>query len=444
MKSTSSKAKAARAAALRMANLPTGVKDGALRLAASEILENQEKVLEANSEDVEYAERLRRRGKLSKAFVERLKLDESKLMNIVTMLESLVELEDPIGKTLYAAKLDNSLDLYKVSCPIGVIGAIFESRPDVLPQISGLCLKSGNAVILKGGREAERSNRALFDLMRDSTEGAGVPEGWIQLIEGRREVRELLGLEEHVDLLVPRGSKGFIKYVQAHTSIPVLGHAEGICHVYVDERADLEKALNVCYDAKVQYPAVCNAAETLLVHRSVAPGFLPRLADRYAGAGVEIRGCERTREIIRAKRATEADWRTEYLDLMISIKIVGSVDEAIEHINRYGSKHTDSIITEDPRTAIKFLEGVDSSSVMWNASTRFSDGYRYGLGAEVGISTGKIHARGPVGLEGLTISKYYLLGNGHVVSTYSGPSAKRFLHEPLEKKWRDVSLALGG
>jgi len=444
MKEVLLKAKAARAAALQLANVPTEVKNTALHRAASAILENRELVLSANAKDVELAERLRRKGRLSKAFVERLKLNEHKLKDIARMVESVAKLEDPIGRTLYSMELDENLELYRVSCPIGVVGAIFEARPDVLPQISSLCLKSGNAVILKGGKEAKHSNEALFKLMREATEGAGIPKGWIQLIEARGEVRELLKLEEHIDLLVPRGSKEFIKYIQANTRIPVLGHSEGICHIYVDEHADLKKALDICYDAKVQYPAVCNAVETLLVHRAIAPKFLPALAERYASAGVEIRGCERARKIINAKKATEKDWRTEYLDLIISIKIVDDIDEAIDHINTYGSKHTDSIVTEDRRAALKFLEGVDSSSVMLNTSTRFSDGYRYGLGAEVGISTGKIHARGPVGLEGLTSSKYYLLGDGQVVAAYLGPSAKRFTHRPLQKRWHDVAREFGG
>jgi len=302
---------------------------------------------------------------------------------------------------------------------------------------------SGNAVILKGGREAKRSNETFFELVRSATEQAGIPHGWIQLIEARREVQELLKLDEFIDLLVPRGSKEFVKYIQANTSIPVLGHAEGVCHIYVDKEADLEKALNVCYDSKVQYPAVCNTVETLLVHREIAERFLPSLARRYNEAGVEIRGCERTRKILRGiKNATEKDWKTEYLDLIISIKIVDSVDEAINHINTYGSKHTDAIITKNGRTALKFLTGVDSSSVMLNASTRFSDGYRYGLGAEVGISTGKIHARGPVGLDGLTTSKYYLLGEGQTVATYLGPTAKQFIHRRLSKRWSDIARIL--
>ena len=442
MKELLLKAKAARAAALRMASLKTEVKNTALHKAASAILKNRKSILEANAKDVSLAERLQKRGKISKALVQRLKLDESKLRDISAMIESVAKLEDPINKTFHATELDEGLELYKVSCPIGVVGAIFEARPDVLPQIASLCLKSSNGVILKGGREAKRSNEVFFKLIRDSTERAGIPKGWIQLIEARREVRELLKLEECIDLLVPRGSKRFIQYIQANTRIPVLGHAEGVCHIYVDEHTDLGKALNICHDAKVQYPAVCNAVETLLIHQAIARDFLPALAERYASAGVEIRGCDRTRKIVRAKRATEADWRTEYLDLIISIKIVGSVKEAIEHINAYGSKHTDAIVTEDGKTAIKFLQGVDSSSVMWNASTRFSDGYRYGLGAEVGISTGKLHARGPVGLEGLTTSKYYLLGSGQVVATYLGPSAKRFTHKPLEKRWREIARAL--
>lgn len=433
----------ARRAALKLANLSSEVKNAALLKMASALSENQGPVLEANAKDVEFAERLREKGKLSKALVERLKLSEDKLRDLVRMIESVAKLDDPVGKTLYAMELDRGFKLFKVSCPIGVIGAIFEARPDVLPQISALCLKSGNAVILKGGREAKFSNQILFEVIRDSTEGSGVPSGWVQLIEARREVKELLKLDEYIDLLVPRGGKNFIRYIQENTRIPVLGHAEGICHIYVDEHADIEKALNVCYDAKVQYPATCNAVETLLVHRNVAERFLPQLAERYWRAGVEIRGCERTRKILSGiKRATEKDWRTEYLDLVISIKIVDSVEEAIDHVNTYGSRHTDAIVTSDGKAALKFLRGVDSSSVMLNASTRFSDGYRYGLGAEVGISTGKLHARGPVGLDGLTTSKFYLIGDGHTVATYLGPGARQFTHRPLSESWDDVVRTL--
>lgn len=438
-----SKAVVARTASLKLTNISTKTKNAALLKIASAISEHKKALLKANVEDVENAERLLMQGKLSKAFVQRLKLSYHKLRDVAEMLRSVARLEDPVGKTLYAMELDRGMELYKVSCPIGVIGAIFEARPDILPQLSALCLKSGNAVILKGGKEARHSNEAFFELIHTTTERAGIPRGWIQLIEARREVRELLKLDEHIDLLVPRGSKGFVKYIQSNTSIPVLGHAEGVCHIYVDAGADLRKALGICYDAKVQYPAVCNAVETLLVHRAVAKRFLPRLAERYKEALVEIRGCERTRKILRGVgRATEKDWRTEYLDLIISVKIVDSVDEAINHINTYGSKHTDAIITKNRKTALKFLTGVDSSSVMLNASTRFSDGYRYGLGAEVGIATGKIHARGPVGLEGLTTSKYYLLGSGQVVATYLGLTAKPFTHRSLKKRWDDVARNL--
>jgi len=431
-----SKSVAARRASLKLANISTEAKNKALLKIASVISEHKKTLLKANAEDVEDAERLLAQGKLSKAFVQRLKLSDHKLQDVVEMVRSVARLEDPVGKTLYAMELDRGLELYKVSCPIGVIGAIFEARPDVLPQLSALCLKSGNAVILKGGKEAKRSNEAFFELIHGAAGRTGIPHGWIQLIEARREVRELLKLDEHIDLLVPRGSKEFVKYIQANTRIPVLGHAEGVCHIYVDSKADLKQAIDICYDAKVQYPAVCNAVETLLVHRAAAGYFLPRIAGRYQEAGVEIRGCERARKILRGiKKATKKDWRTEYLDLIISIKIVDSVEEAVDHINTYGSKHTDAIITRDRGSALRFLTGVDSSSVMLNASTRFSDGYRYGLGAEVGISTGKIHARGPVGLSGLTTAKYILVGHGHIVAEYLGPRAKRFTHKAIKRAW---------
>jgi len=437
------KAMAARKASLRLANITTKAKNTALMKIASAISKNKEGLLKANAKDVKAAERILKAGELSNAFVQRLKLSDHKLRNLAEMVRSVAKLKDPVGSTLYAMELDRGLELYKVSCPIGVVGAIFEARPDVLPQISALCLKSGNAVVLKGGREAKYSNEAFFELIREVSEQAGIPGGWIQLIEARREVRELLGMDEYLDLLLPRGSKQFVRYIQENTRIPVLGHAEGVCHIYVDEHADLKQAVEVSYDAKVQYPAVCNAVETLLVHRAIASRFLPEIAKRYREAGVEIRGCERTHRILPdIKRATERDWRTEYLDLIISIKIVDGIEEAIDHINTYGSKHTDAIITRDGKAALRFMTGVDSSSVMLNASTRFSDGYRYGLGAEVGISTGKVHARGPVGLEGLTTSKFYLLGGGHVVASYLGPSAKPFTHRPLPKRWSDIARDL--
>lgn len=437
------KAMAAREASLKLANVTTKTKNTALLRVASAILKNRRALLKANARDVESVNRLLKGGRASKAFAQRLKLTDGKLREVAKMVRAVAELEDPVGKTLYAMELDRGLDLYKVSCSIGVVGAIFEARPDVLPQISSLCLKSGNAVILKGGKEARLTNEKFLYLIREATERTGIPRGWIQLIEARRDVRELLGLDGLVDLLVPRGSKKLVKYIQNNTRIPVLGHTEGICHIYVDARADLKKALEICYDAKVQYPGVCNAVETLLVHRAIAKCFLPRLAERYRRAGVEIRGDERTRKILPGvKRAMEKDWQTEYLDLIISIKVVNSLQEAVAHVNTYGSKHTDAIVTRDRHAALGFLKSVDSSSVMLNASTRFSDGYRYGLGAEVGISTGKIHARGPMGLEGLTSSKFYLLGNGQIVAEYLGPKAKPFTHRALHKRWSDIERAL--
>jgi glutamate-5-semialdehyde dehydrogenase len=349
------------------------------------------------------------------------------------MVESVAEQQDPLGETLEARKLDADLELYKVSVPIGVVGTIFESRPDALVQIAALALKSGNAVILKGGSEASESNRTLYEIIREAT--AELPDGWVQLIEAHEEVDRLLEMDEQVDLLMPRGSSEFVSYIQDNTQIPVLGHTEGVCHVYVDEAADLEQAEAIAFDAKVQYPAVCNAVETLLVDRRVAETFLPPMVERYEAADVELRGDEATREIVDVGEATDDDWDSEYGDLELSIKIVSDVYEAVEHINAHGSKHTESIVTEDAETAETFMTGIDAASVFHNASTRFADGYRYGLGAEVGISTGKIHARGPVGLAGLTTYKYYLEGDGQLVATYAGEDATPFSHESLDGEW---------
>ena len=433
------KAKAAREAALRLAKTPLKVRNRALLRVAKAVEQSEDQLLRANAKDMREGERMVERGELTAATLQRLKLSPSKVRAVAEMVRSVARLPDPLGKTVYAMEMDKGLEVYKVTCPIGVIGTVFEARPDVLPQIASLCLKSGNAVIMKGGREAVHSNRAFFELIKRETEAVGIPRGWIQLIEAREEVRELLKLDQYVDLLIPRGSKAFIQYVQANTRIPVLGHAEGICHVYVDEHADLSKAVSICYDAKVQYPAVCNAVETILVHSKLADRFLSKLGDLYRQAGVEIRGCPRARRILPwAKPATEEDWRTEYLDLVVSVRVVNSLQEAVDHINRYGSGHTDAIVTESKKAALEFVEGVDSSSVMVNASTRFSDGYRYGLGAEVGISTTKIHARGPGGLEGLTTTKYVVVGRGHVVADYVGERAKRFTHRPLRREWREA------
>ncbi len=440
------KAKKAKSAALKLANAATDDRNKALLGIADLLDTGRGRILAANAKDVEVASGLTKEGKLSKSLVERLKLDNSKIDEIIKSVRDVAKSEDPVGKTLSAIELDTDLELFQVSYPIGVIGAIFESRPDVLVQISSLCLKTGNAVMLKGGSEARNSNEALFDVVSKASSGGNViPEGWIQLLETREEVSEMLKLNEYIDLLVPRGSEQFVKYIQDNTSIMVLGHSEGVCHVYVDRDAELDMAEDICYDAKVQYPAVCNAVETLLVDSAIASEFLPRMIDRYQKAGVEVRGCSKTLEFLtdfkdrykyeigQIKHASEADWHTEYNDLIISIKVVGGTDEAIEHINHYGSAHTDAIVTANKETALKFMRFVDSSSVMHNASTRFSDGFRYGKGAEVGISTNKVHARGPVGLEGLVIYKYLIVGKGHVVAQYTGSNAKEFTHKHLSK-----------
>ncbi|MGB2842185.1 MAG: glutamate-5-semialdehyde dehydrogenase [Halobacteriota archaeon] len=434
------KAKIAKEAALKLANATAEEKNKALLRIADLLDTSRTQILAANEKDVEDASSLTKGGELSKALLERLKLDDSKIDEIIKSVKDVAKLEDPVGKTLSAIELDKDLELFQVSCPIGVIGAIFESRPDVLVQISSLCLKTGNAVMLKGGSEARNSNEALFDVVSEASasKDEGIPEGWVQLLETREDVTAMLKLNDYIDLLVPRGSEQFVKYIQNNSSIMVLGHSEGVCHVYVDRDADLDMALDICYDAKVQYPAVCNAAETLLVDSAIASEFLPRMAERYLKAGVELRGCSKTMQFLEGKtaikQASEEDWHTEYNDLIISSKVVDGVGEAIEHINHYGSGHTDAIVTGNKKTALKFLQFVDSSSVMHNASTRFSDGFRYGKGAEVGISTYKVHARGPVGLEGLIIYKYLLVGKGHVVAPYTGSDAKQFTHKLLAIK----------
>ncbi len=385
-------------------------------------------IIAANQKDLRIAEK----NKLASPLLKRLKFDEGKIADVCAGIESLIKLDDPVGKTLAATELDEGLNLYKVSCPIGVIGVVFESRPDALVQISTLCLKSGNAVLLKGGSEAANTNKILAKVIADATAKAGIPVGWIQLLETRQDVAEMLKMDEDIDLVIPRGSNEFVRYIMNHTNIPVLGHAEGICHVYVDGAADIDMAVKIAVDSKCQYVAVCNATETLLVDSKIAKEFLPKVKAAFDAKNVELRGCKKTRSIIKVKPATEKDWSTEYLDYILSIKVVDGVDEAIEHINHYGSHHTDAIVTQDKATAERFLDLVDSAGVFWNCSTRFSDGYRYGLGAEVGISTTKIHARGPVGLEGLLIYKWKLLGSGQIVADYA-EGKKKFTHKKLNQ-----------
>ena len=420
-------------AALDLANRSDEARSAALHAIADRIDDAHDRILAANERDVEAAEELLEAGEYSQALVDRLALSPTKLETITEMVHSVAAQDDPLGQTLAARRLDEGLTLFKRSVPLGVVGSIFESRPDALVQIASLCLKSGNAVILKGGSEALHSNRVLYECIVEAT--ADLPDGWAQLIEARADVDVVLEMDDAIDLVMPRGSNEFVRYIQEHTRIPVLGHADGICHVYVDRAADLAMAEEIAFDAKVQYPAVCNAVETVLVHEAVAEEFVPAMAERYAGADVEIRGDARARELASMERATEADWTTEYGDLVVAMRIVDDLDSAIGHVTTYGSKHTDAIVTADEDRAARFMAGLDSASVMHNASTRFSDGYRYGLGAEVGISTGKIHARGPVGLEGLTTYQWFLEGDGHLVDTYAGEDPRPFVHEDVEESW---------
>ena len=422
-------AAAAGSASIQLAVARTDVKNNALAEIGKALKQHSAEIVSANKEDLVTAEKNNLAGPLLK----RLKFDEGKIADVCAGIDSLIKIDDPVGKTITATELDKGLELYKVSCPIGVIGVVFESRPDALVQISTLCLKSGNAVLLKGGSEAAKTNRILAETISEASEKAGLPKGWIQLLETRQDVAQMLALDEYIDLVIPRGSNEFVRYIMNNTNIPVLGHADGICHVYIDSDADLDMAVNITVDSKCQYVAVCNAAETLLVDNKIAEKFLPKVKTALEEKGVQLRGCEKTVSIIDVKPAVEEDWSTEYLDYILSIKIVDGLEKAIEHINHYGSGHTDSIVTADKNKADSFMALVDSANVLWNCSTRFTDGFRYGLGAEVGISTNKIHARGPVGLEGLVIYKWKLLGTGQVVADYVGSDAKKkFTHKSLE------------
>jgi glutamate-5-semialdehyde dehydrogenase len=427
----------ARGASLQLAQLPSKTKNRALNKASALILEHKEELLSANKKDIEKAAAQLEKGALAKPLFDRLKLDDSKIKDISKMVASVADLTDPVGRTLYSTKMDNGLDLFKVTVPFGVIVSIFEARPDALPQIVSLCIKSGNSVILKGGSEANESNRAMFMILNAAFIEEGLPEGCLQLIEEREAVNALLKMDGIVDLIIPRGSNEFVRFIQENTRIPVLGHSAGICHIFVDSKVDHDMAVSICNDARVQYPAACNSMKILLVDSKVAKSLLPLIARQLIQSGVKIKGCSKTMAVLKsngidATPADEKDWSTEYLDLTLPVKILDGVREAIAHINRYGSKHTDSIITDDDAAAKMFVRMVDSSTVIRNASTRFSDGYRYGLGAEVGISTNKVHARGPVGLEGLVTTKYILLGSGQRVADYVGKNAKPFLHNKVD------------
>lgn len=425
----------AKAASAQLARLTTEAKNHALTQIARALESHARDILAANRRDLDAARALVEAGEMAESLYRRLKLDQAKLRDMAEGVRQIAALEDPVGAVTYAMELDARLVLTRVNCPIGVVGVIFESRPDALVQITALCFKSGNAVLLKGGREAEQTNRALFEIIQAAAEAAGLPAGAMALFERREDVGELLKAEGAVDLIIPRGSNALVRFVQENTNIPVLGHADGLCHIYVDQTADLEKAFHITIDAKLGYPAACNAVETLLIHRDVARELLPGLVNMLDANGVQVRADDRGRAVLdhpNVADATETDWRTEYCDLILSIKVVDSLDEAIAHINTYGSRHTEAIITEDAAAYERFFAEVDAAGVYWNASTRFADGFRYGFGAEVGISTAKLHPRGPVGLEGLVTYKYKLVGAGHTVIDYSGPNARRFTHRRLD------------
>ena len=440
-------AEAAKLASRSLAPLDEPRRNAALEAMAKALEAASAELFAANAEDLKVAESMSGDEKLSPATLARLKLNEAKLREMVEQVRSVAALPDPLGRTLDAIELDDKdpsagtskqlphpqgLHLKKISVPFGVLAVIFEARPDAVTQIAALAIKSGNAVILKPGREVERTAAALVNVLRGAIASQGLPVDAISLVLGRERVNELLGMHSLVDMVIPRGSKALVEYVQANTRIPVLGHAEGICHIYVDRSVDEELALRVIDDAKTDYPAVCNAVETVLVHREIAADFLPKLAARLHERGVTLHGCEATRELLLEAGFGELsaipDWHTEYGELALSLGIVDSLDQAIDHIHTYGSSHTESILTEDPVAADRFLREVDAAGVFHNVSTRFADGFRYGFGAEVGVSTSKFHARGPVGLDGLTTYKYVLRGHGHIAGDYRGANARAFTH----------------
>ncbi len=417
-----------RASARKLGVLSLEARNSALEAIAQELELATEEIIVANEADLLAAET----EQIAKPLYERLKLGKSKLKAAIEGVRDVIKLPDPVGAIQLKRELDTGLILERITCPLGVLGIIFEARPEALIQITSLAIKSGNGVILKGGKEALNSCQVLIKIIQQALTKTDVDTSAIQLLTTREEIRGLLALDEYVDLIIPRGSNSFVKYVQDNTKIPVLGHADGICHLYLDKSADLDKAISLTLDAKTHYPAACNAIETLLIHQEIASTILPQLATALREKGVELRGDDKTMAIIdNIIPVTEEDWLTEYSDLILSIKIVENGSEAINHINKYGSKHTDGIVTEDIKIAEQFLNQVDAAGVYHNCSTRFADGFRYGFGAEIGISTQQMPPRGPVGLEGLVTYKYKLRGNGHIAASYTGEKAKSFTHKDL-------------
>lgn len=414
-----------KAALLKADSVLLGASDISLRNAAlasiaKAIEAGREAIFEANKKDLEIA----KENNLAQSIFKRLKFGEDKLKSSVEGIESLISLEDPIGKISMDRELDEGLRLIRTSVPIGVIGVIFEARPDALIQISSLCIKSGNCCILKGGSETRNTNKVLFDIIYNAAVEAGLPKGCMAQAEERSEISELLTCDRYVDLLIPRGSNAFVRYIMDNTRIPVMGHADGICHIYVDGKADFDKSIPIIVDAKTQYPAVCNAVETILVDSSISKSFLPLLGQAFKEAGVKVNGTREVAEFIDCNILEDDDFKHEYLDKEVSVKVVNSLEDAVKHINFFGSHHTDCILTEDTASRDRFLSLVDSANVYWNCSTRFADGFRYGFGAEVGISTGKMPPRGPVGLEGLVTYKYKMYGSGQTVADYANGTKK--------------------
>ena len=416
-----------RLAAQGLGVLDLAQRNEALAAIATALEKNKDRIVEANQQDCVAAEK----DGIAAALYARLKLGGSKLDAAIAGIRDLINLADPLGHLQIHRELDDDLTLKRVTCPLGVLGIIFEARPEALIQITSLAIKSGNGVILKGGREAIKSCSVLTEIIKEALADTAVSPDAVTLLTTREEIKTLLSLDEYVDLIIPRGSNSFVQYVQQNTNIPVLGHADGICHLYVDEAAELSKTIPIVVDAKTHYPAACNAIETLLVHEAIAADYLPQIAAALKAKKVTLRGDEATQKIIDVDPVTAEDWRTEYSDLILAIKIIDNLDAAIAHINTYGSKHTDCIVTEDAAAAQKFLNEVNAAGVYHNCSTRFADGFRYGFGAEVGISTQMLPPRGPVGLEGLVTYKYHLVGSGQIAATYTGDDAKPFTHRNL-------------
>ena len=410
--------KNAKESTYKLQSLNAEIKNYALLEIAKNIEKRKNEIFEANNKDLENAKELLNNKKISLSMFNRLKLDDNKMIDIISGIKDVIKLEEPINKILTETELDDNLILKKVSCPIGLIAVIFEARPDVISQISSLCIKSSNAVILKGGSEGENTNKIIFEIINQVlSDIKEFPKNSVNLVFSREDIKNILSMDKYIDLIIPRGSNDLVQYIKANTNIPVLGHADGICHLYIDESANIENALKICLDSKAQYPSACNSVETILINKNIANEFLKKLYSLFKENEIKINGDEEIKKIL-SDIGIVKDWHKEYGDKEVSLKIVDNVEEAYKHINKYSSHHTDSIISENKENIEKFMTFVDSANVYSNVSTRFSDGFRYGFGAEVGISTNKTHARGPVGLEGLTIYKFKLFGYYQIVDDY--------------------------